>query len=91
MLLLSWDLKPVKFHRYTSSVRERVFESEFTKEIEYLRSQLLEAFNYHGIKCHDDNKIVFECSLHGKTVCFGFYDLKFSIGFSYWNENEKKK
>lgn len=91
MYFLPYDLTPVKFHRYTSSVRERFYESEFTDHTTFLRKALLEAFNYHGIKCHDDNKIVFECSLHGKTVCFGFYDLKFSIGFSYWNENEKKK
>lgn len=86
-----FDLQPVKFHYYTSSVRERIFESEFNDEITFLRAALLELFNYHEIKCYDDNKIVFECTLYGKTICYGFYDLKFSIGFSYYDESENKR
>jgi len=91
------DSKPVKFHPYTSRTKERVFEvscgsdSELAKEYRYLEEDLLNLFNRSGIKCDLDNKIVFECEVEGgKKIFYGFYDWTFSIGLSYYDENEKR-
>ena len=89
MQLPPFDLKPIKFHRYTSDVRDRIIHMELTEETEEVRRYLIELFNINGIKAYNDNKIVFECELAGTTICYGFYDLKFSIGLSYYDENEK--
>lgn len=89
MIELSYELEPVKFHRYRSDVRSRIIYMDFNEETDYLRAELLSYFNSCGIECYDDNKIVFECTIDGTTICYGFYDLKFSIGLSYYNEHEK--
>jgi len=85
------SLKPIKFHPYTSDVRKRIIYMEFTDETDVLRACLLKLFNNNEIKAYDDNKIVFECELHGAKMYYGFYDLKFSIGLDYFDENEKNK
>jgi len=89
-MMLSFDLKPIKFHRYRSYVRDRILETDFDEKTDSIRKYLIEFFNHEGIKCRDDNKIVFECELAGTTICYGFYDLKFSIGLSYYDESEPK-
>ena len=84
------DSKPIHFHKYASSTKKRILSipyntnDETGKEIEYLRHQLIEHFNHCGIKCDNDNKIVFECETYfGIRLFYGFYDLTFSIGMSY--------
>lgn len=89
MIQLSYELEPVKFHRYRSDVRSRIIYMDFNDETDLIRTDLLLFFNFRGIECYDDNKIVFECKIDGTTICYGFYDLKFSIGLSYYDENEK--
>jgi hypothetical protein len=77
-----YDVVPVAFHGYTSCVFSKILESRDDKEtFNYYKGYLLEMFKEKGIKARDDNKIVFECTLHGKTIYYGFYDLTFSIGF----------
>lgn len=85
------DLKPVAFYPYTSRVRDRIFQMEYNtsdKRIIYLRKGLIELFRESGIKCENDNKIVFELELHGKSIFYGFYDFMFSIGFNVWSEHK---
>lgn len=89
--MLPSELKPVKFHAYTSGVLKRIVHLNFTEETDYIRSELLDLFNYHGIKCYYDNKIVFECELHGTKIYYGFYDLRFSIGLDYYDNNERDR
>jgi len=76
-------LKPIKFHPYTSVVLDRIIEMDFdhNDNIDHLREHLVLIFNHHNIKAYDDNKTVFECEIEGNTIFYGFYDLKFSIGF----------
>jgi hypothetical protein len=90
-------LKPIKFHPYTSFVKDRFYECDFSSHFneavnmdEYLstESELIEKFTDAGIKCGRDNKIVFECEMNGVRICFGFYDWVFSIGLSYFDERE---
>ena len=87
-MFLNLDLKPIEFHKYTSSTKKRILSISYNpsdktgKEIEYLRCQLIEHFNYCGIKCYNDNKIVFEVEIYGTRLFYGFYDLTFSIGMS---------
>lgn len=88
--MLSDNLKPIKFHPYRSGILKRIFYSDFTDDIEYLRLSLLDLFNHCGVKCYNDNKIVFECEIHGVKIYYGFYDLKFSIGLGYYDDNERK-
>jgi len=88
-----YDIKPVKFHPYRSDVLKRIFSTEYSRgdEIDSLENRLRDLFNEHGIKCYRDNKIVFECEIHGKLIYYGFYDWKFSVGFDYFDESEKYK
>jgi len=76
-------LKPIKFHPYTSVVLDRIIELPFDSkdDIDQLREYLVLIFNHHNIKAWTDNKTVFECEIKGNTIFYGFYDLKFSIGF----------
>jgi hypothetical protein len=97
MFNLPYGLTPVKFHRYTSRTMNRIFEIRYDeynfKLVQELRQELLEKFNRFKITARDDNKIVFECCLDGdnlRKVCYGFYDGNFSIGLSYYDENEAK-
>ena len=82
-------MKPVAYHKYTSSVRSRIFEMESygNDEIEETRQYLLAIFKEAGIKCWDDNKIAFELEFEGKRIFYGFYDGTFHIGFQlyHWN------
>jgi hypothetical protein len=91
----AWEMYeaiPVAFHPYTSYVQERIItikdNPDFYKEMEDF---FLEKFKNAEIKVWPDNKIVFECNLYGKTICFGFYDWDFSIGFSYYDEHEERR
>ena len=91
-----WKLVPVKFHPYTSNVRDCFFSldckgDELTRLYKELEIKLLDFFNEREIVCREDNKIVFECLIHGKTICFGFKDWTLNIGFSYADENERRK
>ena len=76
-------IKPVAFHRYPSRTTERVFSCERDKTTMLLERRLRELFTEAGIKNEPDNKIVFECLVKGVTVCYGFYDIGFSIGLGY--------
>ena len=87
---LPMELEPVKFHRYRSYVKDRILYMDFNNENQLLRKELISLFNFNKIKCSDDNKIVFECQIAGTTICYGFYNLKFSIGLSYYDENEER-
>ena len=82
------NMKPVAYHKYTSSVRQRIYESDDMVEMyqEY-KTYLLETFKEAGIRSWNDNKIVFEMEFEGKRIFFGFYDSMFSVGFSvhHWN------
>ncbi|MFW9872268.1 MAG: hypothetical protein ACFFG0_04125 [Candidatus Thorarchaeota archaeon] len=82
-------LKPIKYHPYTSDTRDEVFKMDITDETEEFRRELIKYFNENGIRCYDDNKIVFELERNGKKIFYGFYDNKLSIGLSYYNEHEK--
>lgn len=92
---LEWQILravPVAFHPYTSYVQERIVAIRGEPELcEEMSEILLEKFNEVGIKAWPDNKIVFECTLYEKPICFGFYDGDFSIGFSYYNEHEERR
>lgn len=76
---------PIKFYPYQSSVRERFIEINSTKETKELKRYLIKWFNENGIKCYDDNKIVFEITIEGKSLFVGFYDGVFSMGFSVYS------
>ena len=85
-----YELKPIAFHPYTSSVQKRILNVR--DNMDYYRkvkAELLKVFNDNGIKCHNDNKIVFECEWFGQKICIGFYDWTLCIGFDYYDENEK--
>ena len=86
---IPWPITPIKFHSYRSVVFNRIIEMNLTEESEELRKELITTFNEAGIKCHDNNKIVFECEFEGIKIYYGFYDLKFSIGLRYKDDNEK--
>lgn len=86
---IPWPLTPVKFHPYRSVVLCRILETNFCEATEILRKDLIDMFNEAGIKCHNDNKIVFELDFEGTKVYYGFYDLKFSIGLRYQDDNER--
>jgi len=74
------DVKPRKFHPYSSSVTDRVFELD--RYPDEIKSFLLNLFNEDGIKCQDDNKIVFECeSYNGREIFIGFFDGVMAVGF----------
>lgn len=95
MFSLPYNLNPVKFHPYTSRTINRVFEIRFDKinyeEALKVKQELLYKFNQFGIQARDDNKIVFECNLEGdnlRKIYYGFYDGNFSVGLSYYDENE---
>ena len=95
------EFKPVAFHSYTSSVRERIFEASYGskteagRDIELMRRELIALFNAKGIKTiyggdvQNDNKIVFEVEVKGIKLFYGFYDWMFSIGLSCYDENEE--
>lgn len=91
MIVLPFNYRPVQFHPYTSRTLQRIIEMELNDETEVVRKQLVEEFNDAGIKAWDDNKIVFECEIDDTKVYYGFYDLKFSIGLDYQDENERVK
>jgi hypothetical protein len=86
------NFKPIKFHAYTSSVKESIFymnyDQYYSKDLNFIKQKLLVTFNQVGIQCRDDNKIVFECEINGKRIYYGFYDGNFSIGLNYYDENE---
>ena len=95
MINLPCGLTPIKFHHYTSRTMNRIFVIKYNEKnhinIQELRKELLEKFNRFGITARDDNKIVFECNLEGdnlRKIYYGFYDGNFSIGLSYYDENE---
>lgn len=82
------DMKPVKFHPYASYVQERIFTMEYDsqdQEIFKLKKALIDLFTEAGIKAYVDNKIVFEVEIYGRLMYYGFYDGRFSIGFSVWS------
>ena len=81
-------MKPVAYHKYPSSVHQRIFEaSDGDMQNEYLDMKrfLLEMFKKAGIKSWDDNKVTFEMEFKGKSIFFGFYDSMFSVGFAVHN------
>jgi hypothetical protein len=85
------DLIPIKFHPYRSYVTKRLLYLDYNNEIERIEFDLIDLFNEHKVKCHVDNKIVFECKLYETKIYYGFYDLKFSIGLDYVDDNETKE
>jgi hypothetical protein len=93
--MIIYDLIPKRFYPYRSHVTGEVFKMNFSEayedEINYLRRILVEHFNENGIRCYEDNKIVFECETKGKRIFYGFYDLKFSIGMSCYSESERHR
>ena len=85
---------PIKFHPYTSRVLNRLItveceSKESMQAFRMLEQQLVTIFRGAGIKCHEDNKTVFECDVHGVRIFYGFYDWRFAIGLSYEDENER--
>jgi hypothetical protein len=92
---INCDLKPVKFHPYTSRVLNRLFEvdcdsEELQKCYRDLENELLRIFKRTGIEAWTDNKIVFEFEDKGTPIFYGFYDWRFSVGLSYHDENERR-
>ena len=83
--MFRYDLVPIKFYPYTSTVVNRIYQHTFTSnkddEIASFRRWLINRFKEVGIKCEIDNKIVFECEIEGKKIFYGFYDFTFSVGF----------
>jgi len=79
---------PSKFHRYTSYVLDPFIKIESNRVLEDFREELIKWFNNSGIHCVNDNKIVFEIEIHDRTICIGFHDHLFSVGFDYYDENE---
>jgi hypothetical protein len=82
-MFLIEDMEPKAFHPYTSSVYKRIWEVDVNDAGDYFqyKKYLLDMFNDAGIKCQDDNKIVFEMEFNGKRIFYGFYDGVFSVGF----------
>jgi hypothetical protein len=83
-MYLNENLKPVAFHPYTSSVRDRIFQAEYNHDdqIYDLQNQLIELFREAGINAYRDNKTVFELDYNESSIFYGFYDWTFSIGLS---------
>ena len=84
------DMRPVAYHKYTSSVCHRIFEADdgdMGNEYLDLKRFLLGMFKEAGIKAWDDNKVVFEMEFKGRKLFFGFFDSVFSVGFAvhHWN------
>lgn len=87
------NLTPVKFHPYSSVILAdcRFFEIDYTHgdSIDQFQTQLADWFNScnESFKAFRDNKIVFECYNHktGQTICFGFYDNTFSVGWKVYS------
>jgi hypothetical protein len=82
---IGYRTKPIAFYPYTSRVMGRFFSASYhdIPEIKAFRDDLIHLFNSCGIKARLDNKIVFEVETElGQRVFYGFYDWKFSIGFS---------
>ena len=84
------DMKPLTYHKYTSSVCHRIFEADdgdMANEYLELKRLPLEMFKKAGIKAWDDNKVVFEMKFKGQRLFFGFYNSVFSVGFTahHWN------
>jgi hypothetical protein len=79
------NFKPVRFYGYAHGIVEKITEIEYDDGDDYKteKKQLIEYFKKHGIKAHDDNKIVFQLENPvGNSIFIGFYDWKLSIGFS---------
>ena len=95
------QLKPIAFHCYTSTTRSRIFEVDYSSqseegaEIMFFEQELIDMFNENGIKTifdgrmMKDNKIVFEVDFQGTKIYYGFYDWRFSIGLSCYDEHVK--
>lgn len=89
-----WGIRPVAFHPYTSSVRERIFSleadsPEATRAYKDFESDLINRFLAAGIRAYSDNKIAFELEAYGRRVFVGFYDWRLSIGFACYDDNSR--
>ena len=83
MILKAEELTPIKFYPYTSWVRQRIYRTDSNEFTRRFKQELIEQFQACGVKAYDDNKIVFEVQTEDEyTLCFGFYDGRFSIGLS---------
>ena len=83
MILKAEELTPIRFYPYTSRVRERIYRTDSNEFTRQFKQELIDRFVEAGIKAYDDNKIVFEVETEDEyTLCFGFYDGRFSIGLS---------
>jgi hypothetical protein len=75
------NLKPLRFHDYTSITIHDVFKIElpFDTYIK-LENRFVRKFKKAGIKCSQSNKSVFEVEFDGLLLFYGFYDNHFSVG-----------
>lgn len=62
---------------------------DLAKAYTQLEKELIHEFTTVGIKAWRDNKIVFGMSNGEQMIYFGFKDWNLSVGFGYYDENEK--
>ena len=75
------ELTPVRFYPYTSRVKEVIYRTDRTIETALFQRELVQHFLDLGIPAEEDNKTVFEVTTeHDKTLYFGFYDCRFTMG-----------
>ena len=87
MCFSTCNLKPIEFYPYPHVVEQVVFalgfcpETEEGRTIQTFERSLVREFNKKGIEAMIDNKVVFQCEIHGKMIYYGFKDWRFSVGF----------
>jgi hypothetical protein len=81
---LDSDVRPVRFHPYTTFVTGRVVEMpvKHLDPLDLLRRELVDRFKAAGIAAEVDNKTVFEVDDSVRRWFLGFYDLIFALGTS---------
>jgi len=86
---------PIRFYPYTHGTQRNIFRvncmdkgREFN-DLFYndMGSLLIKRFCEAGIKCHRDNKIVFEVKYSGMSFYIGFYDWCLSIGLYVYGDS----
>jgi len=85
------------FYGYTSAVRERILEVEYSHNdpFDHLRENLVVEAQAVGINARVDNKVVFEItSMGGRRLYLGWYDGRFTVGLDVYTEsptNEQRR
>jgi len=75
---LGFEINPIKFYPYPSTVVRRVLIDDNYRKHENLK--LLKEELLHLFQAKDDNKIVFEVELNGTRLFIGFKDGIFALG-----------